>query len=116
MGRKVTPAATEEATSDQKALTTEKAGTAGLSFHEARTLNERYKAALRKIELDEKTGRLVEAEQVKIAAFNKSRGIRDSLLNIPDRVAPILAAETDGFRISEILNQELKAALEELSR
>lgn len=110
------PPATGKVTPDHKALTTEKAGTAGLSFHDARTLSERYKAALRKIELDEKTGRLVEAEQVKIAAFNKSRAVRDSLLNIPDRVAPILAAETDELRVSEILNQELKAALEELAR
>jgi len=113
---RVLPPPAGKATPAQIVQTTEKAGTSGLSFHDARTLSQRYKAALLRLELDEKTGRLVEAEQVKIAAFNKSRAIRDSLLNITDRVAPILAAETDEFRVAEILNQELKAALEELSR
>lgn len=110
------PAATGKAKSGQGTLATEKAETDGLSFHDARTIAQQHKAALLKIELDEKAGRLVEAEQVKIAAFNKSRQVRDALLNIPDRISPILAAETDELRVAEILNQEIKAALEELSR
>lgn len=95
--------------------TTQQAGTAGLTFHEARTLKERYLAALRKIELDEKTGRLVEVEQVKLAAFNKARQARDTLLNIPDRIAPILAAERDQMKVAELLTRELRDALEGLS-
>jgi hypothetical protein len=95
--------------------TTAKAGTSGLSFHEARTLKERYNAALLKIELDEKTGVLVKAEQVRISAFNQARQVRDSLLNISDRISPILAAEKDQMRVAELLTAEIRQALEGLS-
>jgi len=105
-----------KATPAQQRQTSEKAGTAGLSFHDARTLAQRYKAALLRLELDEKTGRLVDSEQVKVSAFNKARQVRDALLNIPDRISPILAAETDEAKVSEIMTHELKAALEELTR
>lgn len=104
------------ATPEQKAKTIEQAGTSGLGFHEARTLAQRYKAALLKIELDEKTGRLVDAEAVKVAAFNKARAVRDTLLNIPDRISPILAAEKDQMKVADILTREIRTALEELSR
>ncbi len=93
-----------------------KGGTSGLDFTEARTLKERYKAALLKIELDEKTGRLVDSEAVKVAAFNKARAVRDSLLNIPDRISPILAAEKDQMKVADILTREIRTALEELSK
>lgn len=106
------PAASKAA---QMVNATEKTGTSGLSFHEARTLKERYHAALLKIELDEKTGRLVEAGAVEVAAFNKARQVRDSLLNIPDRISPILAAERDPAKVAELLTAEIRQALEGLS-
>jgi hypothetical protein len=92
------------------------ARTAGLSYTDARALSQRYKAALLKLEIDERTGKLVDAEQIKAVAFGKARTLRDSLLNIPDRLAPILAAEGDQVRVSEILAEEIRAALEELTR
>lgn len=101
---------------DKKKQTTETAGTAGLTYQEAKTLSERYKAALLKIDLDQATGKLIDAETVKLAAFNKARAVRDSLLNIGDRCAAILAAETDEMKVNSILTAELRNALEELSR
>jgi excisionase family DNA binding protein len=95
--------------------TIRKAGAEGLSLTDARTLTQRYRAALLKIELDQATGRLVEAEQVKVAAFNKARQVRDSLLNISDRISPILAAEKDQMRVAELLTAEIRQALEGLS-
>jgi len=103
-------------TKAQQAKTAKQAGTAGLSFHDARTLAQRYKAALLKIELDERTGRLVDAEQVRASAFAKARAVRDSLLNIPDRIAPILAAEGDAGKVAEIITREIRQAMEELSK
>jgi hypothetical protein len=98
-----------------KIETVQKGGTTGLSFHDARTLAQRHKTALLKIELDEKTGRLVDAEQVKVSAFNRARQVRDSLLNIPDRISPILAAEREERTVSAMLVKEIKIALEELT-
>lgn len=100
----------------RKQLLKPKAATSGLSFHEARTVKERFLAALRKLEYEEKSGKLVDAESVKIAAFNKARALRDTLLNIPDRIAPILAAEANETKINEILTKEIRSALESLSK
>lgn len=57
---------------------------------------------------------LVSADGVRIAAFNKGRMVRDALLNIPDRVASILAKETDTNRIHEILTKEIRQIIEEI--
>ena len=57
---------------------------------------------------------LVSADGVRIAAFNKGRMVRDAFLNIPDRVASILAKETDTNRIHEILTKEIRQIIEEI--
>ena len=43
------------------------------------------------------------------------RTLRDKILNIPDRVAAILAAERDPARVHAALTAELKRVLHELS-
>ena len=40
--------------------------------------------------------------------------MRDALLNIPERLAAMLAAEADERRVHEILAAEIRAALEAL--
>ncbi len=105
-----------EATKVDAAQIIEKAATSGLSFHEARTLKERFTAGLRKLELDERSGKLIDAEAVKLAAFNKARAVRDALLNISDRIAPILAAESDETKVNAILMAEIRNALEDLAK
>lgn len=57
---------------------------------------------------------LVPADGVRIAAFNKGRMVRDALLNIPDRVASLLAKESDTNRIHEILTKEIRQVIEEI--
>lgn len=41
--------------------------------------------------------------------------VRDSILNIADRVAPILAAEMDAGKVHAVLMDELRQALEYLA-
>lgn len=94
----------------------EKAGTSNIGYAEARLLKARYQAALLKLDIDQKTGKLVEAEKVKKAAFDQARMIRDSLLNIPERIGAILAAESDQGKITSLLSAEIRQALEGLSR
>lgn len=86
--------------------------TSDLSYHDARTLRERIKAKKEQVEYDLLIGKLVDSEDVKIAAFNRGRALRDSILNIPDRISPILAAETDTRKVHQILFKELRTALE----
>jgi len=80
-----------------------------------RIKSEVEKAKLLEIKARVEAGKYVDADDVRSAAFNKARVVRDGLLNIPERLAAVLAAETDAGRIHALLNQEIRAALEELS-
>lgn len=90
-------------------------GPQAATFQQARTLREAYMARLAKLEYEEKTGSLVRADAVKNEAFRIARVVRDSLLNIPDRIAGDLAAEDDQFAVHQKLTAELRKALEGLS-
>lgn len=94
----------------------QKAGFENLSFSQARAKKEKYLAALRKLEFEEKSGKLISAAEVEREAFNIARTVRDSLLNIPGRIDAILAAESDKAKVSEILTNEIRQTLEILSR
>jgi hypothetical protein len=52
---------------------------------------------------------------MRVAAFNRYRTFRDGMLNIPDRLAAVLAAETDARRTHELLSAEIRKALTEFS-
>ena len=84
------------------------------TFQQARTLREAYMARLAKLEFEEKSGKLVQHEAVKNEAFKTARIVRDNLLNIPDRVAGELAAETNQFKVHQRLTLEIRRALEDL--
>jgi hypothetical protein len=83
-------------------------------YNSARTTDAQYSALLKKLEYEIRTGTYVLGEEVKRGAFNAARSVRDSLLNIPDRVSPILAAESDPVAINGLLAGELHKVLEHL--
>lgn len=87
----------------------------GLDYFRARAIRESYLARLAKIEFEERTAKLVSRDEVQVAAFTNGRTVRDNLLNIPDRLAATLAAETDADRVHHLLSAEIRRALEELS-
>ena len=60
-------------------------------------------------------GVLIRTEAVRSAWANKITAARDALLQIPSRLAPVLAAEADMERITELLEAELRQALMQLS-
>ncbi len=84
-------------------------------YTKARAVREHYQARLAKIEYEERTGKLVSKDEVQVAAFNKFRQFRDHMLNLPDRLAAILAAETDAAQCYEILSLEIRKALNEFA-
>jgi hypothetical protein len=86
-----------------------------IDYSRARAVRENYLARLSKIEFEEKSGKLVNRDEVQVTAFNKYRTFRNSMLNIPDRVAAVLAAESDPGRVHEILTNEIRTALQEFS-
>lgn len=81
---------------------------------DSRARREAADAELAELKLEKEKGKLVDAEEVRAAAFKAARTVRDSMMNIPDRLAGELAAETDHFRIHKKLTDEIRKALEGL--
>lgn len=86
------------------------------SLQRAKTLDAEYAALLTKLDYEVKTGVYVLAEDVKRAASSRARAVRDAILNVPPRLAPILAAEANPEIVEQTLLTELETALEELAR
>lgn len=63
----------------------------------------------------ERLGRLVDAARARRDAFACARTVRDSILNVPDRIAAELAAESDPARVFARLDAELRKALESIA-
>jgi hypothetical protein len=84
-------------------------------YTKARAVREHYQARLAKLEYEERVASLVSKDEVQVAAFNKFRQFRDHMLNIPDRIAAMLAAETAEARCYEILATEIRKALNEFA-
>ena len=80
-----------------------------------RIKSEVERARLLEIKARVEAGKYVDADEIKVAAFNRARVVRDSLLNIPDRLAGILAAEGDAQKVHAMLATEIRQALEELT-
>ena len=88
----------------------------GMSMADAQKMQAKLKAALLKLDYEERTGELISASQVKKEVFGMARMTRDAILNIPDRISAELASMTDVHAIYEKLTAELTQALEELSK
>ena len=84
-------------------------------YTKARAVREHYLARIAKIDFEERVGKLVSKNEMQVSAFNKFRQFRDQLLNIPDRVAAMLAAESDPSKVYEILATEIRKALNEFA-
>lgn len=86
------------------------------SFVEARTEEKRLKVELLEIELSLKKGESLSKKDVEFAAFSAARAVRDKMLNIPDRISAIVAAERDEIKVRNIIMKEIESELESLSR
>lgn len=72
-------------------------------------------AKLGEIELLMKTGVLVRADDVRLRQFKVARAFRDRMLNIPDRVASVIAADSDPAGVHTTLTKEIRDACTELA-
>jgi hypothetical protein len=90
-------------------------GTSGIDYSRARAVRETYLARMSKLDFEERSDKLVSRDEVEVAAFTKFRTFRDGMLNLPDRLAAILAAESDSAKVHEILATEIRKALAEFA-
>lgn len=88
---------------------------ASSSFVTARAVRETYEAQLSRLSLEEKTGRLVDAAEVRIFAARVARTVREHLLNLPYKIGPLVAVESDEHACIELLAENINQALETLA-
>jgi phage terminase Nu1 subunit (DNA packaging protein) len=84
-------------------------------FIESQARREMFKANLTELEYLEQVGKLIPAEEVDREWFELARLVRDTMLNIPARIADQLAHETDQRKVQDLLEQEIYQALESIS-
>ena len=81
-------------------------------YSHARAVNEKNKAALSTMEVEQKSDSLVSADSVKRSVMEVYRQVRERLLALPDRLAARMAAITESDEAHELLTSELESALQ----
>jgi hypothetical protein len=89
--------------------------TAATAYATARAIREEYNARNARLEYEQKAGKLVAADKVRLESFQAARLTRDTILNVPNKIAHELAAETDPAKVHVLLTKALNVALEELA-
>jgi hypothetical protein len=82
--------------------------------HQSRAVRQAYQAKLAKLEFEERSGKLVDVEEMERAWADAGQTFRDGLLSIPERLAPVLAALSDTRQVRDQLKQEIRNVLENL--
>jgi len=90
-------------------------GPGRIAYLEAKAEETRLKALARRLELEERAGRLVRADEVEAEAFARARQAQEAILALPDRLASQLAAETDEARVYALLEAEVRRIARELA-
>ncbi len=89
---------------------------AQLSIFELQRRNELEKLLIQQIKRRKEAGELIEAEAVEREGFEFARAVRDQFTAIPDRLAAVLAAETDQFTVKQLMVHEINHVLEYVSK
>ncbi len=88
-------------------------------YQTSRAIREAYAARLAKLEFEERTGKLLNADEVKVKHFNLARLLRDRIQQIPRKLAPqivaAVVAQPDQRVVEDLLMEAIREALEELS-
>ncbi len=85
------------------------------TYAESRAAREAYLARLAKLDFEQRSGKLVDADEVRAQVFGLGRRLRDALLGLPDRLAPVLTGRTDQSEVHRLLTAEIMKCLAELS-
>jgi len=84
-------------------------------LRDAKTKNATLDASLKELKLKQASGDLLDRATVEAEAFECARVTRDRLLQISDRLAPLVAAELDVKVCRQMIHKEVITALESLS-
>lgn len=83
-------------------------------YQESRARREAAEADLAELKVRTQRGELVPAAAVRAEFSRQMASIRDGLLNIPARLAPVVAAESNLGKVQALIDGELRAVLAQL--
>ena len=110
--RDIMPEAITAAADEEAAAAT---GEDGYDFQAARAKKETHLAGIAELEERKQLRQLVELSRVQQALTDNAAAMRAALERMPDRIAPVLAAESDPRRIYQLLDNEIGQVLDELA-
>lgn len=115
-----TPVSTPVSTRSTQAPPAQEPRSGAPDYLTSRAIREAYAASLAKLDFEERTGKLINADEVKVANFNLARTLRERIQQIPRKVAPqivaAVVAQPDQRAVEELLQAAIREALEELTR
>ena len=88
---------------------------AATNYHVAKTMREAAEAHIARLKLAEMRGEPIRTDAVRAVMSNIFATTREAVLQMPARLAPLLAAESDPAAVQNLLHAELHAALESLA-
>ena len=86
------------------------------AYLRARAVNETFKAKVSQLEYEERAGKLIQALRASEYAATFSAIVKDGLMAMPDRLAPMLAAVDEEKAIHRMLVAEVSALLRKVSK
>jgi hypothetical protein len=86
-----------------------------LTYEEARRRRELAEAQKAELQLAELQGDLIRTADVRAAYAKRAAGLREALLQIPARLAAVVAAEGDQAKCHDILQAELHQVLAQIT-
>lgn len=103
----VTPPPLPQGTGQQGGTSDSKNAT----YMQAKTADMVYTAKTAQLEYEERIGKLMRADEIRSYQAGKIASLREAFLQIPSRLVPVLAAETDPARIHVLLEDEIVRAM-----
>lgn len=85
------------------------------AFFDAKEHGQKYDALMKQMDFEERCRSLVQAKEMHSVVAGAGASLRARLEQLPDTLAPQLAATTDENRIRAVLAGEIEAALAELA-
>lgn len=109
-------AARKPAPNDLSPPTSQEADGLPEDFQAARTRREIAEATMAEMRKAELEGKLIRVDAIRAAWASRISSLRDAFMQLPNRLAPVLAAEASIERVSDMLDEAIRQALEEIVR
>ena len=85
------------------------------NYWQSRGRREMAEAEMAELELAEMRGELVRVKAIRSELGALLASLRESLMQIPSRLSPVVAAETDAVKVHDAIAHEIHQSLEQLT-